>query len=63
MLYVGLVHRYSVLYVLRADAHTYTHMTCTRAAVRSYTRGQHLPSHRRVARVLAHLRRPYRRAV
>ena len=38
-------------------------MTCTRADVRSCTRGQHLSSHRRVARVLANLRRPCRRAV
>ena len=38
-------------------------MTCTRADVRSCTRGQHLSSHRRVARVLANARRPCRRAV
>ena len=38
-------------------------MTCTRADVRSCTRGQHLSSHRRVACVLANLRRPCRRAV
>jgi len=74
MLYVRLMHRYSVLYVLRTDTHTHTHtcnlpeaelykhMTYTRADVRSCTRGQHLSSHRRGARVLAHLRRPYRRA-
>ena len=56
MLYVRLMHRYSVLYVLRTDTHTHTcnlpeaelykHMTYTRADVRSCTRGQHLSSHR-----------------
>ena len=44
------------------EAELYKHMTYTRADVRSCTRGQHLSSHRRGARVLAHLRRPYRRA-
>ena len=46
-----------------SEAELDRHMTCARADVRSCTRGHHLPSHRRVARVLANLRQPCRHAV